>query len=384
MRAAALCVQVVTTRDELVRVRPDYERLHRRVGNTLPFALHDWHLAWWDCLANSSAGIRDSLRIHVFRDADDECIGIVPLVHTRRDLGYFKVGVLSLLGADPNITEVRCPLIAPGEERGVVDALRHCLSVEENWDWIRWSCADGPCGSALMPSGQTDSKLPTVDYVLDLAASWDEFRKGLKRNIRESLRHCYNSLKREGVAFELEVAETPEAVRRGLDAFFPLHAMRASMKDTVAHPNRFASPALKRFLYEVCGRFAERGVARVFLMKIGGVVVATRIGFLVGNSLYLYYSGFDPSFARYGVSTTVVAEAIKYAINLGLQTVNLSTGTDVSKTRWGARPVTYQEAVEAHPRVRSQLTYAAYRQLVERRSGWLEPLVRTLPKRGWR
>ncbi|HEX3771684.1 MAG TPA: GNAT family N-acetyltransferase [Polyangiaceae bacterium] len=335
-------------------------------------------------MAQSCDRIQDSLRVHVFRDADGDCVGIVPLVHTQRDLGYLKVRVLSLLGADPNITEVRGPLIAAGEEARVVKALRACLAVEDSWDWIRWSYASGAVADALTRGAQIEAKEPTLDYVLDLAPSWDDFRKGLKRNIRESLRHCYNSLKREDIRFEMDVAESPEAVRRALDFFLPLHAMRASMTETVVHPNRFEHPALQRFLYDVCDRLAARGAVRVFQMKIGGAVVATRIGFIAGKSLYLYYSGFDPRWAKYGVSTTVVAEAIKVAIDLGLETVNLSIGTDVSKTRWGARPVEYHEAVETHPRVRSQIAYAAYRQLLSARSGWLEPLMRTLPKRGWR
>jgi CelD/BcsL family acetyltransferase involved in cellulose biosynthesis len=384
LRDAAMSIHILTNRDELSRARSDYQNLHARAGSGLPFTLHDWHLAWWDCLAQSSDRIADALRVHVIRDAEGDCVGIVPFILTTRDVGYFKVGVLSLLGADPNITEVRGPLIVPGEEAPVAKAVRRCLAVDENWDWIRWSCAAGPVSEALLHDAPMEVKPPTLDYVLDLAPTWDEFRKGLKRNIRESLRHCYNSLKREDIHFELDIAESPEAVRRALDTFLPLHAMRAEMTETVVHPNRFESQALKRFLYDVCGRLAQHGVARVFQMKIGGVVVASRIAFVVGKSLYLYYSGFDPRWARYGVSTTVVAEAIKYAIGLGLETVNLSTGTDVSKTRWGARPVPYQEVVEARPRVRSQLAYAAYRQLVASRSEWLQPIVRSLPKRGWR
>ena len=133
----------------------------------------------------------------------------------------------------------------------------------------------------------------------------------------------------------------------------------------------------------MCSRMARRGAARVFLLRIRGEVVAARLAFVVGKSLYLYYSGFDPEWAKYGVSTTVMAEAVKYAIALGLSTVNLSTGTDPSKTRWGARPVTFQAGVQTHPQVRSQIAYAAYRRVLENRSRWLEPVIARVPKRFW-
>ena len=220
-----------------------------------------------------------------------------------------------------------------------------------------------------------------------LAPTWDAFRGGLKRNIRESLRHCYNSLKRDGLSFELEIAQAPDAVRNALHTFFSLHAMRAGLTRTVTHPDRFPSETSRRFLYEVCERLAARDAVRVFVLKIRGCVVAVRIAFVVGEHLYLYYSGFDPRWARYSVSTTIVAEAMRYAIDQGLTGVNLSTGTDVSKTRWGARLVPFQEAIQTRPRMRSRVTYAAYRRLLGGQSaeprGWRSVVRRRLPVRSW-
>jgi CelD/BcsL family acetyltransferase involved in cellulose biosynthesis len=107
-------------------------------------------------------------------------------------------------------------------------------------------------------------------------------------------------------------------------------------------------------------------MVRVFQLEIAGQVVASRIGFIVSGSLYLYYSGFDPEWSKYSVMTTAVAEAIKYAIEQGLKTVNLSPGNDISKTRWGPRAVPALTAYEHSGRVRSRLVRHAY---VKARSG---------------
>jgi hypothetical protein len=112
--------------------------------------------------------------------------------------------------------------------------------------------------------------------------------------------------------------------------------------------------------------------------------VAARIGFVIGDSLYLYYSGFDPAWGKYSVMTTTVAEAIKYAIDQGLATVNLSPGTDVSKTRWGARVVPVQGAMQVRSSWRSQIAYAAYRQATGHATPpWASRLLRALPRRTW-
>ncbi len=75
-----------------------------------------------------------------------------------------------------------------------------------DWDWIAWE--DGGHGPALF-QGRTRRKSA---YVLALPDSWDEFKKRLRRNIKESLRKCYNSLKRDGLSFRLEVLTEPDAV----------------------------------------------------------------------------------------------------------------------------------------------------------------------------
>jgi hypothetical protein len=74
----------------------------------------------------------------------------------------------------------------------------------------------------------------------------------------------------------------------------------------------------------------------------------------------MYYSGFDPAWARYSVMTTTLAEAIKYAIAHGLKSVSLSPHPDVSKTRWGPRQVDYGSAIEQGVGLRSRLATRAY------------------------
>ena len=177
------------------------------------------------------------------------------------------------------------------------------------------------------------------------------------------MRHCYNSLKRDGHRFEFQVIEDPAGVRRGLDRYLALRSMRfANAPHKVVHPDRFASRIAREFLYAICDRLAARGAVRLFALKVARASRSSPCGsaFVVGDSLYLYYSGYDPLWARYSVMTTTVAEAIKYAIACGLKTVNLSPGREVSKMRWGPRQVDCASAFEANTRLRSRLASTAY------------------------
>jgi len=357
----ALSVQVVNSISELRKLAPDYRRLHEAVDNTSPFALLEWHIAWSSHFMNLDPHIEDRLTVLVVRNAEGACVAVVPFVFSRRNFGPFTVVSGELLGADPSTTESRGPLVEPGYEIPVVRAVRRRLYQERDWAWIHWAGVSGNLCDALTVDGELDMLPEAPGYVIDLPSTWADFRGGLKRNIRESLRHCYNSLKRDGHRFEFEVAREPGDVRRAVDRFLELHRRRAAMSGTVEHADHFVSQVSRRFLYAVCQELAVRGSVRVFQLRIADDIVASRIGFVIGDTLYFYYSGFDPMWAKYGVMTTTVAEALKYAIHHGLKAANLSRGTDPSKTRWGPRVVAFAGAMEQRRRLSSRIAYSCYR-----------------------
>jgi CelD/BcsL family acetyltransferase involved in cellulose biosynthesis len=161
------------------------------------------------------------------------------------------------------------------------------------------------------------------------------------------------------------VARTRTEVREALGRFLELHARRARMSWGAKHPDRFAGRSRREFLYDVCDRLAAHDAVRVFQLRIGREIVASRLAFVVGDGMYLYYSGFDPAWARYSVMTTAMAEAIRYAIASGLKTVNLSLTAEQSKLRWRPRRVEYHTGLLLRRQsLGSRLVYGAYRMAV--------------------
>lgn len=374
-----LTTEIITTVEGIRALKPDYEHLYQVTGNTLPFARHEWHLAWCEHFLNRSPLVRESPRFCVLRSRSGACVALVPLILTRRRLGPLRVATLALIGADPALTEIRQPLVTPGYEQLTVRAVQQSLSEVPDWDWIQWSGLSEPMAEALTRESTPRWYDVSEDYILDLPSSWEEFRGGLKRNIRESLRHCYNSLKRDGHGFELVVARDRQDVQRALQRFLELHALRAKMASGARHPDYFAGRAVQEFLYDVCGRLAARDAVRVFQLKIGTEIVASRVGFAIGDSIYLYYSGFDPAWARYSVMTTTLAEVIRYAIGQGFKTVNLSLTPEQSKLRWNPRLVGLHSALVQREVLRSRIVCRAYRLAITQRG----PSARILKSVFW-
>ncbi len=374
---------IVSDVDGIGRLGADYEQLYRVTGNSLPFALQEWHLAWCEHFLNHTPLIQDQPWFCVLRAGDGECVAILPLILTRRRIGPLKVASLSLIGADPALTEIRNPLIKPGYERLAVRAAHASLAQVPDWDWIQWDRVSDSVAEAL----NRETTPYWYDFceacILDLPATWDELRAGLKRNARESLRHCYNSLKREGHAFELVVAQHPTEVPRALEQFLKLHTMRADMLQSPIQ-NRFAGQAAREFLYDVCTRLAARDALRIFQLRIADAIVASRIGLVVDDSIYLlHYSGFDPAWARYSVMTTTLAESFKYAIAHGIKSVNLSLTANQAKNGWRPRIVRFRSALVPRKAVRSRIVSSAYRVAI--RQGLAGRMLRAIswPHREW-
>jgi CelD/BcsL family acetyltransferase involved in cellulose biosynthesis len=386
LRAAPLTesmtADIVTEVAGIRALTAEYARLYEVTGNTLPFATQEWHLAWCEHLMRRTRRSPQQPLFCALRKPDGTCGAIVPLILTQRRLGPLKVAAVGLVGADPALTEIRNPLIEPGYERATVRAVHARLAAIRGWDWIQWSGVSAALATALGLEAAPQWYQLLDDYVLDLPADWPEFRAGLRRNVRESLRHCYNSLRRAGHAFEFVVARDRVEVRWALHRFLQLHTLRANMSHGPPHPDRFAGRSLRAFLYEVCDLLAARDAVRVFQLRIGDEIVASRVGFICGGSLYLYYSGFDPAWARYSVMTTTVAEALRYAIASGLKSVNLSLTREQSKLRWQPRRVDFYSALVHRDSVRSRLACGAYRAAISGHSAPRRLLRRLLQTRG--
>jgi CelD/BcsL family acetyltransferase involved in cellulose biosynthesis len=384
-RDARLVVERISTPAGLEQLGSEWLALFTRVEDALPFASPEWAVAWWKHLRRDRRWIRDSLEVHAIRRPSGELLAVAPMMLTERPalVGAPRLRILQFFGTDPNLTEVRGMLVDRAHEAAAVHALAaHLMRRAHEWDWVQWSGLRRE-GDALEEVEEFVSARVNKDtsaFVLPLAASWEEFHRGLGRNVKESLRKCYNSLKRDQLAWRFDVVQAPDEIPRALEELFVLHQQRAEATETVRHANVFATAEARRFAHEVCRALAARGAARVYRLEVDGRLVSARIGFVVGRRLHLYYSGYDLAFGKYSVMTTTVAEAFKHAIAQGIDSVNLSTGADTSKLRWHPTEVGYLDAVAVSPRVGSRLAYQAFTlgaQMRQRRSMGL-PLLRGL------
>lgn len=362
----SLRVERLDTLEQFAAIGPEWERLEGQSTTRVPFTSLLWNTLWWKHYQRTGWRCHDTLRGYAVRDDGGGLLAVAPMMLTARPgLGPLRSLELQFLGADANLTELRGPLCRAADERAVIEALReHLMTHDLDWDWIQWCGLREPqaAGDGLKIGRQVPL------YQLRLETTWDQLRARLPRNIKESLRKCYNSLKRDKHEFTVEVRSRPDESDAAIQQFLLLHSDRSQFTESISHANVFGTAAGRDFLAEFAREMAQRDALRVFQLWIGAKVVATRIGFVLGNTLYLYYSGYDVGWRKYSVMTTLVCEAIKWAIANGFSVVGLSAGNDVSKTRWRPDETMFYEATLTSPAWRSQLAFRAVEALRQSRA----------------
>jgi CelD/BcsL family acetyltransferase involved in cellulose biosynthesis len=344
-----------------------------------PFLCWEWISTW----AQHFCG--DRLHTIVVR-RDSHTIAVAPFYLNRYLIGPgVHASALQLLGPKEvhNLFEMREVLTIPGHERGAMDAvLGRALDIP-GWDWIELSAQGEHLAvwdetlTQRHLSGLEVHREPAVSIpLMTLESNWEEQRKVMKRNIKESIRHCYNALRRDKHEYFFVAdggsSNPVEAARRLLE----LHHRRSLVQARQWHRDNFADDSIRAFEVDALSRMHAGGRARFAELAIDGHVVASRACLEAHGALYFYYSGFDPLWWKYSVMTLVVTEAIKDAIARRLSTVNFSPGVDDSKSRWGVSLTPMQTITLVRDRARHRLRF----RLLRFRKKIRQPLHRQLDR----
>jgi CelD/BcsL family acetyltransferase involved in cellulose biosynthesis len=321
------------------RFLEEWDELARTMSTKMPFQCAHWNQTWWSQFQRRGLFLKDELHL-LCATRGERIVGIVPLFKTTIGLpGLPILRYLRLLGADGNLTEWRS-VICRDEDRKALQARWVDEACKFKFGFclfhFRGFSEEEVAAARFDDIGFVKMLLPrSENFVVRLTDSWESFKTQLKRNIKESLRHCYNSLKHADLSLSFSAIDDAEVLRSKMGTFYHWHTLRAKNTQTVAHPDYFKKDQHKAFIESLATRFCPQGKMKLFELKLNDRPVAYRLAFVEGDTLYLYFSAYDPEFSKFSIMTTLVAEAIKWAIAQRIKYVNLSFGRDNSKIRWG-------------------------------------------------
>jgi|GEM_PF-2580740 len=371
--AEGIVVGVVDDERGFTALRSDWNALVDHMDPPSPFNSWEWAHAWWTHLRPAGGGrSRCSLRIVTFREGG-RLIGLAAF-YTRR-IGRRRLGATMLLplgweaGKGWSVTE-QLELLLPEPRR---ERLMAALG-----DWLaraRFSVA------ALPGLRDSDSLAPwirkhvvargteTAYLYRELGVTWDEFTRSLNKSLRDNVKYYPKLLQRAGHTIAFTSAGTPDEVTQYLPVLFDLHRARAQAPMRVRHQDHFAQPARQAFFRSVCPALAALGRLRIGVLWVDGAPVAAQMWLENRDTLFLYYSGYEPAWGRFSVGLIATLESFRSAmVERGIRHVEFLAGGGQFKERWDPeRRLRHNLTLAAHPAVfRSVLALASIRGFMRR------------------
>ena len=107
-------------------------------------------------------------------------------------------------------------------------------------------------------------------------------------------------------------------------------------------------------------RIAGGSPGGIGLLRVDGDIVGAQLWLERDNVMFVYYSGYEPAWARYSVAMITTLEIFKDAILRGVQRVEFLRGANHFKSRWGTEA-----------RIETEYVLARRRRLVRARESYL-------------
>ena len=339
--AASVEVEVVTEPAAFLALGREWNAVQARSGTSNLFLSWEWISTWWEVYCRVSV-----LHVLVARSLDGTITGLAPLHLRRRRL--FGIGLLSVvefIGAGSDVTPDGLDfIVATGWEAVVVAAFASSLSSDARVQALnlRPFAGEASCVALLQAElarhpGLVEVHPHSVCPVMNLPSTWEQFIADRSRNYRKKMGEYERRLARDLKA-TLRRSETPDDLARDLPVLVRLHRERWGRESRA-----FRSDEYIRFHERLAGRLLARGALRLFTLESGTRPLAMLYCFCDGHRYYYYQAGRDPELSRYRVGFVVMHQAMKAAIEEGVEAFDFLRGAEEYKYHWAVRHQTNVE-----------------------------------------
>lgn len=299
--------------------------LSRSVVNSI-FSTWDWQEICW----RSFDGDAESLLVTV-RD-NGELVGVAPLAR--------QMGTVRFLSST-DVSDYQDFISVRGRERDVLSVIcGHLQSVDWEQIDLRSIRHDSPTLRHLPEIAIDQGWEYTVQVedscpIVDLPADWESYIASLSKKDRHELRRKMRRLEATQ-DFSWYVAPPAADAAKYIDTFLRLCRLSREEKARFLEDQR-----VETFFRNIIRRFLPSGLLKIYVMEISGRSVSVALCFDQGEELWLYNSGFDPSYANLSVGLLLKALCIRDAIESGKKRFDFLRGREPYKYDLGGadRPI---------------------------------------------
>jgi CelD/BcsL family acetyltransferase involved in cellulose biosynthesis len=325
-------LHLVRTVDEFARLRAAWTALLEREPMASPFLTWEWMYSWWETYCAADPARR--LAIVVARRGS-EVVGILPGYLRPWSMAGVTLMEYAFLGTEYESTDY-LHVIEDQDQPTHLPAMLQALLEHEPAvdvvileDVLETHGLLGVLERLALAKGYSFETEPhrTCPFIT-VSGEWEAYVGTLGPKMRKNVRRAMRQIGDAGA--ELSMVERPDEVPGAIDELFALHARRFDAKQAVTGFVATRAP----FHTRVSQRFLERGMLRLFRVRVEGRTIAAFYSYEYSNGLYYFQSGLDPAWEKLSVGTALVGYAIKYAFDRRLALFDFMRGSEEYKFRW--------------------------------------------------
>jgi CelD/BcsL family acetyltransferase involved in cellulose biosynthesis len=257
----------------------------------------------------------------------DQLVALAPLLIYESE----SEKVLGLMGG--GVSDYLDILVHPDFAKEALAAIWNHM--EEEPDWTALDLTDLPNTSLLLHKlpDDFDFNKTTHDVCsgLTLPSKIEELKNLVPFRQVRNVRNARNRLHRAG-SVHIEIA-AGDNLLSFLDTLFDLHGQRWAL---AGQPGVLADPAIQSFHKTVAPQLLERGVLRLYGLRLNGRIIASLYALFERDSASCYLQGFDPDYAHFSPGVHLLGSVIADAVREGKQRIDFLRGREPYKQHWGA------------------------------------------------
>jgi CelD/BcsL family acetyltransferase involved in cellulose biosynthesis len=320
----------------------EWQQLLARSPANHIFCTWQWQRTWWSLFHEGR-----ELCLVTIRDRDGKLSGVAPLFRESAPDGVS----LHLIGSTDLCDYLDC-IVLKGREEEVFHALCshfHTMTPQPTAVYLP-SLAEGSSTLHIMEkkASQWGFRLETtvedVSPSAVLPPSFDGYLKQLSKKNRHEIRRKIRKARSLGRLTVKRVGAVEE-LAQALPVFFDLHQKSTPDKES------FMNEVRKEFFRKISHTLLPLGWLNLFFLQFEGTDVAALLCFAYENTIYVYNSGYDPSYGALSPGIVLLTSCIEDAIERGICGLDLLRGNESYKYHFGATDrLIYRAVLKPLPR----------------------------------
>lgn len=325
----ALSIEVLTSWDEAVKIKEQWNELTLQAGIAHPFSSYDFLDCWYRAYCNSA-----EVRIVLIRKNRDLKTIFPGMIYKEK----FKGIPVTSFSLAANWYSPRADIVmAPDDSeafflclRAISTRLPEKIHLIKLWMVQTDSPIDRIIKASKLPGLSPYCANQTQSPGFDLIKGWENYFESRSKKIRYRFRQAEKRAKEMGeVTFE--VFSTPD----GLSQIIP--RLKSLDSKTWQHKNGsglFSKSSNEAFSHGLLLNFSQAANVIVALLKIGYTDAAYELGVISGNKAFFLKYGYDPVYADCRPGVLIQSYLTRHISTLGVQEIDLGMEQSEEKGHW--------------------------------------------------